>query len=65
MDKETACNAGDPGDADLIPGLGRPSGGGSRKWQPLQDSYLGNPTDRGACSATVQGVIKSQRRFNN
>ena len=43
MDKETACNAGDPGDADLIPGLGRPSGGGSRKWQPLQDSYLGNP----------------------
>ena len=28
--KESTCNAGDTGDADLIPGLGRSSGGG--KW---------------------------------
>ena len=32
MGKELACNAGDTGDADLIPGLGRFPGGG--KWQP-------------------------------
>ena len=46
MDKETSCNAGDPGDADLIPGLGRPSGGGSRKWQPTPGFLLGKPTER-------------------
>ena len=28
-----------------------------KKWQ-LQYSYLGNPTDRGAWQATVQGVTK-------
>ena len=32
MDKESACNTGDAGDDDLIPGSGRSPGGG--KWQP-------------------------------
>ena len=53
--KESACKAGDPG---LIPGLGRSSG--ERNGNPLQDSYLENPTDRGAWWATVHGVAKSQ-----
>ena len=30
--KKPACNAGDTGDTDLLPGSGRSSGGG--KWQP-------------------------------
>ena len=34
-------------DVGLIPGSGRSPGGGNGK--PLQDSYLGNPTNRGAC----------------
>ena len=42
-DKVSACKAGDPGS---IPGLGRPPGGGNGN--PLQDSCLENPMDRGA-----------------
>ena len=30
----------------------------NRKWQPLQYSCLGNPTDRGAWQATVHRVAK-------
>ena len=30
-----------------------------RKWQPLQYSCLGNPTDRGAWRATAHGVAES------
>ena len=41
--KESACNAGDLG---LIPGLGRSPGEGNGN--PLQDSCLENPMDRGA-----------------
>ena len=41
--KESACSAGE---ADLIPGLGRFSGGGNGN--PLQYSWLENPMDRGA-----------------
>ena len=48
--KESACNAGDTGDASLIPGLGRYLGGGSGK--PLQYSCLENPMDRGATGYT-------------
>ena len=44
MVKNLPINAGD---VDLIPGSGRPPGGGNGK--PLQCSYLGNPMDRGAC----------------
>ena len=50
----SACNARDRG---LIPGLGRfPEGGNGN---PLQYSCLENPTDRGACRATVCRVAKS------
>ena len=52
--KESTCNAGDP---SLIPGLGRSPGGGNGN--PLQNSRLGNPMDRGAWQATVHGITKS------
>ena len=41
--KESTHSVGDPGS---VPGLGRSSGRGHGR--PLQYSYLGNPTDRGA-----------------
>ena len=41
-DKESSCNAGDPGS---IPGLGRPPG--ERNGYPLQYSCLENSMDRG------------------
>ena len=53
--KEYSCNAGD---LSLIPGLGRIPGGGNGN--PLQDSCLENPADRGGWRATVHGVPKSQ-----
>ena len=51
--KESACNAGDPGS---IPGLGRSPGEGNDN--PPQYSCLGNPMDRGAWWATIDGVTK-------
>ena len=51
--KESACNAGDPGS---IPGSGRSPGEGNGN--PLQYSYLENPTDRGAWQATVHGIAR-------
>ena len=49
--KESACNAGDGG---LIPGSGRSPGG----WDgnPLQDSCLENPRERGVWQPTVHAV---------
>ena len=44
------------GDAGSIPGLGRSPGEGNG--YPLQYTFLGNPTDRGAWQATVHGVTK-------
>ena len=52
--KESACNAGDAGYADSIPGLGRSPGVGNGN--PLQYSCLGNSTDREAWQATVRRV---------
>ena len=46
-----------------IPGLGRSPGGGNGT--PLQYSCLGNPMDRGAWRATVQGVAKSCTRLSD
>ena len=57
-DKESPCNAGDAGDASLIPGLRRSPGGGNDN--PLQYSCLENPMARGAWLAAVHGVAKSQ-----
>ena len=56
--EESACNAGAVGDVGLIPGSGRPPGGGHGN--PLQCPCLGNPLDRGTLWATVHGVTKSQ-----
>ena len=56
--KESACNAGDTGDAGSVPGSGRSPGEGNGN--PLQYSCLGNPMDRGAWQATVRGVTESQ-----
>ena len=56
MVKNLPTNAGDTGS---IPDLGRFPGKG--KGNPLQYSCLENPMDRGACQATVHGVIKGQR----
>ena len=61
--KESTCNAGDAGEAGLIPGLGRSPGGGNN--YSLQYSCLGNPMDRGACWATVHGSAKSWTQRGN
>ena len=56
MIENPPANAGDVRIVGSIPGLGRSPGGGPGK--PLQYSCLENPTDRGACWATVHGVAK-------
>ena len=56
--KNPPANAGDTGDAGLIPRLGRSPG--KENGNPLQDSCLENLMDRGAWWATVHGVAKSQ-----
>ena len=57
---DSACNAGDTGDSGSILGSGRSPGGGHSN--PLHYSCLGNPTDRGAWWAIIQGVAKSRTR---
>ena len=54
--RESACNVGDLGS---IPGLGRSLGGGPSN--PLQDSCLENPMDRGAWQAMVHSVAELDR----
>ena len=56
--KNLPDNAGDTGDAGLIPGSGRSPGEGHGN--PPQYFCLENPTDRGAWRATVREVTKSQ-----
>ena len=46
------------GGVSLIPGSGRPTGGGNGIL--FQYSYWENPMDRGAWQATVHGVSKRQ-----
>ena len=58
MVKNLPANAGDVRDTGLIPGLGRFPGGGHGN--PLQYSYLENPTDRGMWWTIVHRVEKSQ-----
>ena len=50
-----SANAGDARDVGLIPGLGRSPG---KHGNPLQHSYLENPTDRGTWQATACGVTR-------
>ena len=59
--KEYACSAGDTENAGSIAGSGRAPGGGHAN--PLQYSYLENPTDRGVWQATVHGVEKRQTQL--
>ena len=61
--KNLPANAGDTGDAGLIPESGRSPG--ERNGNPLQYSCLENPIDRGAWQATVHGVAKSWTHLSN
>ena len=56
--KNPAANAGGTRDVGWTPGWGRCPGEGSSN--PLQYSCLGNPRDRGAWGAAVQGVAQSR-----
>ena len=56
--KASTSNAGDPGS---IPGSGRSPREGNGN--PLQDSCLKNPTDRGDWWPTVHGVTKIQKQL--
>ena len=58
--KEFACNVGDLGS---IPGSRRSSGEGNGN--PLQQSCLENPMDRGAWWATVHGLAKSRTQLSD
>ena len=60
--KNLPANAGDARDLGSIGGSGRSPGEG--KGNPLQDSCLENPMDRGTSQATVQGVTKSWTQAN-
>ena len=61
--KESACNAGDAGEAGSIPGSGRSLGGGYSN--SLQYSCMENPMSRGAWQAyIVHGVAKSWTWLN-
>ena len=57
--KNLPANEADVRDVGLIPGLGRSPGGGNGN--PLQDSCLENPMDRGAWQAVVHGIKKNER----
>ena len=54
--KNPPTSAADARDSGSIPGAGKPPGAGNSN--PLQHSFLGNPTDRGAWQATVYGDTK-------
>ena len=63
MVKNPSANAGDAGDAGLIPGLGRSSG--EENGNPLQYSCLENSIDRGTWQAPVNGVTKNWTRLSD
>ena len=60
--KESACSAGDAGDAGSIPVSGGSPGGGNGK--PLQYSRLEISMNRGALWAIVHGVAKNQAQLS-
>ena len=61
--KNLPANAGDPRDADLIPGWERFPGEGNGN--PLQYPCLENPMDGGAWQTAVHGVAKSWTRLSD
>ena len=60
--RESACNAGDTGDKDSIPGSGR---SGGRNGNSLQYSYLKNPMGRVAWRAMLHVIAKSWTRLSD
>ena len=60
--KESDGDARDPGDMGSIPGSGRYHGGGNGN--PLQNSCLGNPMDRGAWQVIVNEVSRIRHDSN-
>ena len=62
MVKNLTANTGNTGDTSLISGLGRHPGEG--KGNLLRYSCLGNPMDRGARWAIIQGVTKSRTQLS-
>ena len=60
--KYLPANAGDTGDAGLIPGVGGSPGEGNGN--PLQYSCLENRMHRGTRRAIVHGIAKSWIRFS-
>ena len=58
MVKDLPANAGGLKDVDLIPGLGRSPE--EAHGNPLQYSFLENPTDRGSWWATVHRITNSR-----
>ena len=61
--KNPPANAGDSGDASLIPGSRRSPGGGNGNL--LQHSCLKNFMDRGAWKATTYRSSESQAQFSD
>ena len=61
--KNLPANAGDVRDPGLVPGLGRSPGEGTGN--PLQDSCLENPVDRGTWWATVRRAAKDQTQLKS
>ena len=61
MVKNLPTNTEDVEDSGSIPGSGRSPGGGHGN--PLQDSCLENPKDRGDWWAIVHRAAKSQARL--
>ena len=59
--KNLPVSTGDAGHSSLILGSGRSLGEGNGN--PLRDSCLENPMDRGAWRAIVHGVTKSQTQL--
>ena len=70
MVKNPPADAGDAGDVSLIPGWGRPPGGGHGNplqyafFFSLQYSCLENPIDERAWWAAGHGVPKSRTRLS-
>ena len=63
MVKNSSASAEDIRNGGLIPGSGRPSGGGYGNL--LQSSCLENPVDRGAWWASVHRVTESWAQLND
>ena len=60
--KDLSANAGDVRDTGSVPGWGRAPGGGHGN--PLKDSCLENPEDRGAWRVTVQEVTRHRELYS-